>query len=106
MFNRILGEWRRDTLIHINKNKGDILNDTNYYGVKLVSYTMKLWESVINHTLKHETKILKNKFGFYVNEIYQGSYILLGHLTKKYRETYEDLFMVFYWPRESVWWDT
>lgn len=86
-------------------NKGDILNNTNCYGVKLVRHTKKLWENVINLTLKYETKILKNKFGFYVNEIYQGSYILLGHLTKKCRETYEDLHMVFYKPRESVWWD-
>ena len=50
LFNEILRskrmpeEWR-GTLIPIYKNKGDIQNCGNYRGIKLMTHTMKLWES-------------------------------------------------------------
>ncbi|TVU10757.1 hypothetical protein EJB05_44303, partial [Eragrostis curvula] len=33
-------------------NKGDIQSCTNYRGIKLMSYTMKLWERVVEHRLR------------------------------------------------------
>ena len=51
MFNNIFGsnkmpeEWRKSILVPIYKNKGDIQSYTNYRGIKLMSHTMKLWES-------------------------------------------------------------
>jgi hypothetical protein len=39
--NKMPNEWR-NTLVPIFKNKGDIQSCTNYRGIKLMSYTMKL----------------------------------------------------------------
>ena len=50
-FNRILDsekmpeEWRRRVLVPIFKNKGHVQSCANYRGIKLMSHTMKLWES-------------------------------------------------------------
>ena len=43
--NKMPKEWRRSILVPIYKNKGDIQSCTNYWGIKLMSHTMKLWES-------------------------------------------------------------
>jgi len=39
---KMLDEWKRNTLIPIYKNKGDIQNCANYRGIKLMGHTMKL----------------------------------------------------------------
>ena len=57
-------EWRKSTLVPLYKNKGDIQDCSNYRGIKLISHTMKLWERVIKHRLRHHAKIAKNQFGF------------------------------------------
>ncbi|KAM1556818.1 hypothetical protein ACFX10_040308 [Malus domestica] len=70
LFNRILktkkmpNEWRMSTLVPIYKNKGDVQNCMNYRGIKLMSHTMKLWERVIEHRLRQETRVSDNQFGF------------------------------------------
>jgi hypothetical protein len=40
--NRMPNEWRRSILVSIFKNKGDVQSCTNYWGIKLMSHTMKL----------------------------------------------------------------
>jgi len=57
-------EWRRNTLIPIYKNKGDLQNCANNRGIKLMSHTMKLWERVIERRLRKETRVMDNQFGF------------------------------------------
>ena len=57
-------EWRRSILVPIFKNKGDVQSCTNYYGIKLMSHTMKLWERVIEHRLRRVTSVTQNQFGF------------------------------------------
>jgi hypothetical protein len=37
---------------------------TNYQGIKLMSYTMKLWKRIIEHCLRGVTNVTKNQFGF------------------------------------------
>jgi hypothetical protein len=39
--NKLLKERRRSILVPIFKNKGDVQNCTNYWGIKLMSHTMK-----------------------------------------------------------------
>ena len=47
-FNKIIvtkkmpDEWRKNILVPIYKNKGDIQSCTNYRGIKLMCHTMKL----------------------------------------------------------------
>ena len=43
--NKMPEEWRRSILVPIFKNKGDIQSCTNYWGIKLMSHIMNLWES-------------------------------------------------------------
>jgi len=57
-------EWRRNTLIPIYKNKGNIQNCTDYREIKLMSHTMKLWEMIVERRLKKETRVTDNQFGF------------------------------------------
>jgi hypothetical protein len=40
--NKMSDEWRRNILVPIFKNKGDVQSCTNYQGIKLMSHTMKL----------------------------------------------------------------
>jgi hypothetical protein len=62
--NKIPEEWRRIILVPIFKNKGDVQSCTNYRGIKLMSYMMKLWERVIKHRLRRMTHVTQNQFGF------------------------------------------
>ena len=57
LFNRLLvgermpEEWKRSVLIPNYKNKGDAQYCGNYRGGKLMSYTMKVWERIIEARL-------------------------------------------------------
>ena len=60
---KMIDEWK-SVVVPKNKNKGEIQNCTNNRGIKLMIYTMKLCERVMEHTLRQKTKISKNQFGF------------------------------------------
>jgi hypothetical protein len=62
--NKMLDECRRSILVPIFKNKGGVQSCTNYWGIKLMSHTMKLWEKIIKHCLKEVTNVTENQFGF------------------------------------------
>lgn len=70
LFNGILrskkmpNEWRKSTLVLIFKNNEDIQNCVDYRVIKLMSHTMKLWEKVVGHRLRIETRIVENQFDF------------------------------------------
>ena len=55
LFNNILQkeempkEWRRNVLVSIYKNKGDIMECGSFRGIKLMSHTMKTWEKIVNN---------------------------------------------------------
>ena len=61
-FNRLFrekmpDEWRRSVLVPLYKGKGDIKECENYWGIKLMSHTMKLWERIIEARIRKEVTI-------------------------------------------------
>nr|XP_009763263.1 PREDICTED: uncharacterized protein LOC104215207 [Nicotiana sylvestris] len=57
-------EWRWSTMVPVYKNKGDIQNCNNYRGIKLLRYTMEVWERVIELWVRMNVSIFENQFGF------------------------------------------
>jgi hypothetical protein len=62
--NKMFDEWRRSILVLIFKNKRDVQSCTNYRRIKLMSHTMKIWESIIEHRLRGVTNVIESQFGF------------------------------------------
>ena len=44
--------WRFSEISPIYKGKGSVLDCGNYRGIKLMSHTMKLWERILENTIK------------------------------------------------------
>ncbi|GKB83467.1 retrovirus-related pol polyprotein LINE-1 [Tanacetum coccineum] len=88
-------EWRLSEVIPIYKNKGNAQVCSNYRGIKLLGHTMKLWERVIERSLRRETRVLENQFGFMPGRSTTKATHLLRKLMEKYRERQRDLHMAF-----------
>jgi hypothetical protein len=58
--NKMSDEWRRSILVPIFKNTGDVQSCTDYRGIKLMSHTMKTWETIIEHHLRGVTNVTEN----------------------------------------------
>ncbi|KAI0494832.1 hypothetical protein KFK09_024975 [Dendrobium nobile] len=101
LFNTILktkkmpDEWRMSVLIPIFNNKGDAQDCANYRGIMLMCHTLKLWERVMEHRLRRDTEVSQNQFGFMPGRSTMEAIHLLRGLMEKYRETKENLHMIF-----------
>src|SRR5207253_2323950 len=84
--NKMPEEWRRSILVPIFKNKGNIQSCTNYHGIKLMSYMMKLWERVIEHRLRRVTSMTQNQFGFMPGRLTMEVIFLIRQLIERYME--------------------
>ena len=56
--------WRKSRMVPIYKGKGDILECSNYRGIKLMCHSMKLWERLIEARLRQITSINNTQYGF------------------------------------------
>ena len=93
--NKMPKEWRTSILVPIYKNKGDIQSYTNYWGIKLMSHTMKLWERVIEQCLRVTMQILANQFGFMPGRSTTEAIFLIRQVMERFREQRKNLYMIF-----------
>ena len=108
---RMPDEWRRSVLVPIFKNIGDVQSCSNYRGIKLISYTMKLWKRVVEARLRREVKISEQQYGFMPRKSTTDAMFALRVLMEKYREGQKELYCVFLdlekaydkVPREELW---
>ena len=108
---RMPEEWRDSILIPIFKNKGDVQSCSNYRGIKLISHSMKLWESVVERRLRSELTFSEQQYGFMPGKSTTDALFALRVLMEKYREGQKELQCVFVdmeraydkVPREEVW---
>lgn len=91
----MLGCWRRNTLVSIYKNKGDIQNYANSRWIKLMRHTMKLWETVIECRLRKETRVTKNQFGFILRRPTMEAIFPLRRVMQQYWMDQQDLHLIF-----------
>ena len=91
-FNRLLqrkmmpDEWRRIVLVPLYKGKGNIKECRNYWGIKLMSHTMKLWERVIEAGIRKEVMIGEQQFGFMPGRSTTDAIFCLRMLLEKWTE--------------------
>jgi hypothetical protein len=88
-------EWRKSILILWHKNKEDVQNCANYRRIKLMSYTIKFWDRVIEHKLKDIVKISDNQLGFIFKRSTTEVIHLLRQMIKYSRERKNDLHIIF-----------
>lgn len=56
-------EWMWSTMFPLYKHTSDIQNCNNYRDIKFLSYTMKVWEKVVEIRVRKEVSISKNQYG-------------------------------------------
>ena len=88
-------EWR-SVLISIYKNKGDAQCCGNYRGIKLMSHTMKVWEKIIETSLRDRVEISKQQYGFMPRKETTDAMFALRMLMEKYRKVKES-YIVYLW---------
>ena len=116
-FNKLLrGEkmpdkWRRSVLVSLCKGKKDIKECGNYWGIKLMSHTMKLWERIIEARLRKKVTIAEQQFGFMPGRSTTDAIFCLRMLLEKWTEGQKAVHCAFIdlekaydrVPREKLW---
>ncbi|XP_072392150.1 uncharacterized protein [Diabrotica undecimpunctata] len=82
-------------MVSLNKDKGEIQDSKNCTGIKLMSHTMKTWERTIEQSLRRETSIGDEQFGFMPDRKTTDVLFAFRQLIEKYGETKRELHLIF-----------
>lgn len=67
----------------------------SYRGIKLTSYTLKIWEGLINRRLKKEASVSEQQSGFMPDRSTIDAHFALRQLMEKYKEFQKELSCMF-----------
>ena len=79
-------EWRRNVLVPLYKDKGDIKECGNYRGIKLMSHSMYLWKREIETRIRKVVTIAEQQFGFMPGRSTTDAIFCLRTLLEKWTE--------------------
>ena len=107
----ITDERRESVLVPIYKEKGDVQECQNYWGIKLLSHTMKIWDRIVEKRVRDEVEVAEEQFGFMPARGTRNAIFILRQMAEKYGEKGRDLHMVLIdlekeydrVPREELW---
>ena len=93
------------------KGKENVKESGNYRGIKLMSYSMKLWDRVIDSRIRNEVTIVEQQFGFMPGKSTTDAIFCLRMLMEKWSEGQKAVHCVFIdlnkaydrTPREEMW---
>ena len=88
-------EWRDSVIVPIFEEKGDIQDCGNFSGIKMISHTMKIWETVIDRRVREETNIREEQFGFMQGRGRTDAIFAARQVIEKHSGIQKELHMVF-----------
>ena len=105
-------DWEESLMIHIFKQKGDILECGNHRGIKLTEHGLKVLERILDERLREIVKIGRQQYGFIKGRGTVEAIFIVRQLQEKRLEGNQKLYCAFIdlekaydrIPREVVFW--
>ena len=88
-------EWMLSSLVPIFKGKGDPLNPDSYRGIKLLEHAFKLYEKILDRSLREVVDFDKMQYGFMPGRVTVNAVFVLKRLSEKFRTKNKKLFFTF-----------
>ena len=105
-------DWEESQMVHIFKQKGDILACSNHRGIKLTEHGLKILERVLDERFRDIVNIGRQHYGFMKGKGTVDAIFIIRQLQEKKLEGNQKLFCAFLdlekaydrIPREVVFW--
>lgn len=91
---RMPDAWRRGLLVPIFKTKDDVQSCSSYRSTRLIRHIMKVWERVVDVSLRQEVLMSVQQFGFVPRKSTTDAIFGLRALVEKYGDSQKELHCV------------